>query len=49
MTPAEFKEQLLKQYNDTADALKRIEGALAACDELMKTEEKEPAEESTDD
>ena len=48
MTPAEFKEKLIKQYNETLTALQRIEGALSACYELMK-EEEATTEESTDD
>lgn len=46
MTPAELKENLVKQYNEMVVNLKRLEGAIAACDELLKPTEEE---ETTDD
>ena len=39
MTPAELKETLLKQYDQAITQLRQVEGALAACDELLKEEE----------
>jgi hypothetical protein len=38
-TPIELKETLIKQYNESIENLRRLEGALAACDELLKKEE----------
>ncbi len=46
MTTAELKENLIKQYNETMVNLQRLEGAIAACDQLLK---EEPTEETTDD
>ena len=43
MTAAQLKEQLIKQYNEAIASLKVLEGAIAACDELLK----EPTEEAT--
>ena len=47
MTPAQLKENLLKQHENTITQLHQLEGALTACDELLKTEE--PTEEPTTD
>ena len=47
MTTTEYKEQLIQKYNETAVALEQIRGAIAACDELLKSEEEEPTEEET--
>ena len=41
MTPTQLKEQLIKQYNETVTSLKVLEGAIAACDELLKPIEEE--------
>ncbi len=52
MTPAELKENLLKQFDEAVANVRRIEGALAACNELLKEEEQltdEPVEETTAD
>jgi hypothetical protein len=38
MTPSELKENLLKQYEQTITQLRQLEGALQACDELLKEE-----------
>jgi len=46
MTAAQLKEQLIKQYNEAVSSLKVLEGAIAACDELLKPTEEEP---TTDD
>jgi hypothetical protein len=51
MTTSEYKEQLIQRYNETVVALQQIQGAIAACDELLKsqeeptTEEEEPTDE----
>ena len=45
MTSTELKEKLVKQYNEMVTNLQRLEGAIAACDELLKPEE----EPTTDD
>jgi hypothetical protein len=45
MTPAELKETLLKQYDQAITQLRQLEGAIQACDELLKTTE----EPTTDD
>ena len=39
MTPAELKQNILKQYEEAITQLRQLEGALAACDELLKKEE----------
>ena len=44
MTTIELKEQLVKQYNETVVNLQRLEGAIAACDELLKPTEEETTE-----
>ena len=38
-TPIELKETLIKQYNESIENLRRLEGAIAACDELIEKEE----------
>ena len=47
MTPAEYKEQLIKQYNETAMNLQRLEGAIAACNAMLVTEDETTTEEET--
>ena len=47
MKPAELKETLIKQYEQTITQLRQLEGAIQACDELLK--EEEPTEEPTTD
>ena len=50
MTTAEYKEQLIQKFNETAVALQQIQGAIAACDELLKAqEETAPTEEESTD
>ena len=44
MTPAELKETLLKQYEQAVTQVRQLEGAIQACDELLK-----PTEEPTTD
>ena len=46
MTPNEFKEQLLQQREEAVLNLHRIEGAIAACNQLIEdTDEEETTEE----
>ena len=50
MTPAELKENLVQQYNQAVVQVQQLQGAIAACDELLKKEEDLTEEdESTDD
>lgn len=49
MTPSELKETLLKQYNDAVMNVQRIEGAIAACNELDSSEEETTEEETTEE
>ena len=46
MTPAELKQNLLKQYEQAVVQVQQLQGAIAACDELLKKEDEETA---TDD
>lgn len=49
MSPTELKETLIKQYNETIENLRRLEGAIAACDNLIEAPtEKEEVEEGSD-
>ena len=48
MTSTELKENLIKQYNETVENLRRLEGAIAACDQLTESEETTTEEEETD-
>jgi len=48
MTSTELKENLIKQYNETVENLRRLEGAIAACDQLTESEEPTTEEEETD-
>ena len=45
-TPIELKENLLKQHAETVETLRKIEGAIYACEMLQ---EKETVEETTND
>jgi hypothetical protein len=49
MTTTEYKETLVKQYNETVTNLQRLEGAIAACNALLKEEaaKEETTEEET--
>ena len=49
MTTTEYKEQLIQRYNETVVTLQQIQGAIAACDELTKSQEEPTEEETTDD
>ena len=46
MSPAELKENLVAQYNQAVVQLQQLQGAIAACDELLK---EETTEETTED
>ena len=47
MTTTEYKENLIKQYNELVVNLQRLEGAIAACNALLEEEttEEETSEE----
>ena len=46
MSPSELKQNLVKQYNEVVNQLQQLQGAIAACDELLKEEPtEEPIEE----
>ena len=47
MTTTEYKENLIKQYNETVTNLQRLEGAIAACNTLLEEETTE--EETTEE
>ena len=47
MTTTEYKAQLVKQFNETAANLQRLEGAIAACNALLEEETTE--EETTEE
>ena len=47
MTITEYKETLVKQYNETLANLQRLEGAIAACNTLLEEETTE--EETTEE
>ena len=51
MTTTELRDQLVKQYNETATNLQRLEGAIAACNQLLEgaATEETTEEEPTDD
>ena len=44
MTPTELKQNLIEQYNQAVAQMQQLQGAIAACDELLKKDE-----EPTDD
>ena len=46
MTPTEFKEDLMKQYEQAVQQVYKLQGAIAACDQLTpETTEEETTEE----
>ena len=51
MTTTELRDELVKQYNETAVNLQRLEGAIAACNQLLEevATEETTEEEATDD
>jgi len=44
MTPAEYKEKLVNEYNQTVVNLQRLEGAIAACNAMLVTEDEPTTE-----
>jgi len=48
-TPTELKESLIAQYNELVVQLQRIEGAIAACDQLTPQPEEETDEEEDEE
>ena len=51
MTTTEYRAKLIEQFQQTAATLEQLRGAIAACDELINTEDDNliPDDESTDD
>ena len=49
MTPSELKETLIKQYNEAVVNVQRLEGAIAACTELISSVEENTVEETTEE
>ena len=51
MTTTELRDELVKQYNETVQNIQRLEGAIAACNQLLEAEslEETTEEETTDD
>ena len=50
MTTTELRDQLVKQYNEMVTNLQRLEGAIAACNQLIESEDEElDTEEKADD
>ena len=43
MTPTELKKNLIEQYNQAVAQMQQLQGAIAACDELLK-EDEEPTD-----
>ena len=41
MTTTEYKEELIKRFNETASTLEQLRGAIAACNELIETADDE--------
>ena len=51
MTTQEYKEKLVEQYNQAVVTMQQLQGAIAACNELLNSEDEElvpPDEEETD-
>ena len=42
MTTTEYKEKLIKQFEQTASTLEQLRGAIAACNELISQNDVEP-------
>lgn len=49
MTPSEYKDQLIEQYNQTVVTLQQLQGAITACDALLADEDQDTTEEETSD
>lgn len=47
-SPATLKDNLIEQYNQTIVQLQKLEGAIAACNELITAEEETTTEETPD-
>ena len=41
MTTTEYKEQLVKIYNEAVANLQRLEGAIAACNALLEVQDED--------
>ena len=41
MTTTEYKEKLIKQFEQTASTLEQLRGAIAACNELIAQNDEE--------
>ena len=41
MTTEDYKEKLVEQYNQTVVTLQQLQGAIAACNELLNSEDEE--------
>jgi len=41
MTTTEYKEQLVKKYNEAVVNLQRLEGAIAACNALLEAQDED--------
>jgi hypothetical protein len=46
MTPTQLKENLIEQLNQAVAQVQQLQGAIAACDELLK---EETTEETTEE
>ena len=51
MTTTEYRAKLVEQFNQTVTTLEQLRGAIAACDELINTEDDNliPDDEPTND
>ena len=51
MTTEEYRTKLIEQFNQTATTLEQLRGAIAACEELIRTEDDDliPDDEPTND
>ena len=47
-SPATLKDTLIEQYNQTIAQLQKLEGAIAACNELLNPTEETTTEETPD-
>ena len=48
MNTVEYKQKLVEQFNKTVTNLEQLRGAIAACDELIKSEDDTTHDESND-
>jgi len=51
MTTTEYRDKLVEQYNQTVATLQQLQGAIAACNELIATEDEDlvPPDEETNE